>query len=358
MIKDAKLEYGTVGAFHVDDIFNLEGQCDASDVHTFEGHVDTSESTLSYLGDQFPNLRKLRLNNSIIPSVRDLGCRFTNLRFLSLARCGITSLSGISIISNVLEELYLAFNFIDDCSDLVSMDSLIVLDLEENKISDMLNIEFLKTCSNLKSLTLAGNPCVDDPEKYRNRVQELLPNLRYLDEKRLKAKVPSMSNTANKSDVARVKNEITYKSQSPTRNVKSNSPNQNEIPVRPPAPPHRKIVKIKAPETENNEGGAFEVKPPTERPKARPPSSMANVRVKANEPEYENDDEVIITEMLDDLIDDRPTTAQGNYESQFFRDNFELPVRNKTPKGFVNKPHVVTPKVQRGKNRPVSAAKL
>jgi hypothetical protein len=121
-------------------------------------------------------------------SVRDIGCRLASLRFLSLANCGITSLGGIFTISHNVEELHLAFNAITDVSDLMGMDKLRVLDLEGNQITDITTIQFLSCCSNLVSLTLAGNPAVQNLDGYVRIVSGLIPNLVYLDERRVKGR--------------------------------------------------------------------------------------------------------------------------------------------------------------------------
>ncbi|KAH0787639.1 leucine-rich repeat-containing protein 56 isoform X3 [Histomonas meleagridis] len=147
--------------------------------------VDLRELSLSFLGDTFPNMKKLRLSNSIIPSIRDIGCTLVNLRYLSLARCNITSLDGISTLSQNLEELYLAFNNISDLFELMGMEKLRILDLEDNKITNINNIEVLQLCSRLKAITLAGNPAAQIPD-YKETVSKLLPQLIYLDEKRIK----------------------------------------------------------------------------------------------------------------------------------------------------------------------------
>ncbi|OHT04769.1 hypothetical protein TRFO_06215 [Tritrichomonas foetus] len=255
------------------------------------------------------------------------------------------------------------------------MDSLIVIDLEENKISDLTNIEFLSTCSNLKSLTLSGNPCVDDPEEYRTKVKGLLPNLLYLDEKRLKPKTPKSGVVGPSPRTTRIRNEISYKA--PRRGRKdisdSNAGEEKQASehasepvdekdkesikepvkqIRPPEQAKQKRVKIRTPEPANVVQSHNSTKSNSSVP-IRPPNE-----IKIKEPEYDGDDEVIITEMLDDIIEDRPPTSRGNYESKFFKDSFELPAKNKSSKGFKNKPHVITPRVPRGNKpvRPVSAA--
>jgi hypothetical protein len=146
--------------------------------------------TLSVLGGFFPHLEKLRLNNSLISSVRDISSSLSNLRYLWLAHCGLQSLDGISTISERLEELYLAFNRLTDLNELIGMSNLRVLDLEDNQIPDLAECEILQCCSSLKALTLAGNPGSSVPA-YRDRIHALLPQLTYLDEKRIKPKQES-----------------------------------------------------------------------------------------------------------------------------------------------------------------------
>jgi hypothetical protein len=155
----------------------------------------------------FPSLRKLRLNNSIIPSVRDLGCTLGCLTFLSLARCNLTSLDGIATISQNLEELYLACNRLTDVCDLMGMEKLKFVDLEDNLLSDVREIQVLSFCPGLTALTLAGNPAAAAPD-YRLRVNEVLPQLVYLDEKRVAQKArksprpPPIPRSATSEDLA------------------------------------------------------------------------------------------------------------------------------------------------------------
>jgi Leucine-rich repeat (LRR) protein len=156
-------------------------------VTAVEALVSTTDSSLCSFTDLCPRLTKLKLNNSKIASVRDIGCRLNGLTFLSLAHCGITSLDGISTISKHLTELHLAFNFITDVSDLMCMDQLKVLDLESNRISDISNLRFLTCCTGLISLTLAGNPAVQSAESYVQIVADIVPNLVYLDERRVRS---------------------------------------------------------------------------------------------------------------------------------------------------------------------------
>jgi hypothetical protein len=169
----------------MEDVLEYDGPRDLADARSLQARADTSEMTLSIIGDFFPRLEKLRLNNSVIPSIRDISSSLSRLRFLSLAHCDLRLLDGICTISSVLEELYLAFNHISDISDLIGLSNLKILDLEENEIASLADIELLQCCSSLKALTLAGNPGVSTPT-YREDVHQFLPKLIYLDEKRLK----------------------------------------------------------------------------------------------------------------------------------------------------------------------------
>jgi hypothetical protein len=62
-----------------------------------------------------------------------------------------------------------------------------IVDLEGNLLQNVANIEILSLCPGLQALTLTGNPAARNPD-YRLRVNELLPQLVYLDEKRIASK--------------------------------------------------------------------------------------------------------------------------------------------------------------------------
>jgi hypothetical protein len=166
-------------------LYDYPGPKNLALLASLEAKADTRESTLADLGDLFPRLEKLRLDDSAILSVRDIGCSFAHLTYLSLKHCGITSLNGISTLSRNLEELYLAFNAISDLSDLIGMDRLRVLDLEANEISDLSNLNFLKCCPQFNTLTLTGNPAVSGLSDYVKPIQRLLPQVAWLDGQRI-----------------------------------------------------------------------------------------------------------------------------------------------------------------------------
>lgn len=105
------------------------GQDDISKVKYLEIVVDTTEQSLGNLGDKMPSLTQLKLNNSTLSSIRDLGTSLKRLKVLWLSRCNLHDLDGILAFPNLVE-LYLSFNYINDISPLVVLDKLEILDLE------------------------------------------------------------------------------------------------------------------------------------------------------------------------------------------------------------------------------------
>lgn len=208
MIEHIVLDYDTTPEILTyNSLIHYKGKKKFRDVKSIEAKVNTQDLTLSFLGPMFPNLERLRLNNSIISSIRDIGCSFPKLKFLSLAQCNITSLDGIATISPNLQELYLAGNKIPDLIDLMGVNQLKIIDLEDNGISKFSTIEILKLCDKLTTVTLKNNPIAVDPN-YRKKIFELLPKLAYLDETR-----PGMSIAA---------------SQPPPVNINTNKPTTNQ----------------------------------------------------------------------------------------------------------------------------------
>ncbi|NWX49285.1 LRC56 protein, partial [Steatornis caripensis] len=168
----------------------LTGVDDLQRVKALEMRVDTRENSLGNFGSYLPNLRELKLNNSLLVSVRDLGTTLSHLHILRMACCGLSDLDGISSCSS-LKELYIAYNNISDLSQLTWLDHLEVLDAEGNNIEDVNQIQYLGLCCKLSRLTVKGNPIclkpnaesVEEPDyNYRAEVKRLIPHLEYLDE--------------------------------------------------------------------------------------------------------------------------------------------------------------------------------
>ncbi|XP_074660110.1 uncharacterized protein LOC141912680 isoform X2 [Tubulanus polymorphus] len=167
----------------------LTGVDDLDQVKYLEMKVDTSETSLGNFGALLTNLVQLKVSNSIIASVRDLGSCLDNLKVLWMARCALQELDGLSSMYS-LRELYLAYNEISDLSPISMLEHIKILDLEGNNVEEFSQVEFLAMVGSLTNLTLDGNPiCVTpspdraDPNyDYRQAVQKALPNLQVLDD--------------------------------------------------------------------------------------------------------------------------------------------------------------------------------
>mmetsp|Transcript_96784 Transcript_96784/g.172161 ORF Transcript_96784/g.172161 Transcript_96784/m.172161 type:complete len:588 (+) Transcript_96784:59-1822(+) len=131
------------------------------------------------VGELLPNLTQLRLSQSHICTVRDLGTSLTNLRVLWLCRCSLQDLGGITALP-VLEELYVSFNDVKDLDPLLTHEALQILDLEGNSIEDMSEVQSLEALCSLKELTLSLNPVRKHVS--REQILQALPNLEVLDD--------------------------------------------------------------------------------------------------------------------------------------------------------------------------------
>lgn len=161
-------------------LLHLSGCDRLEQVRFLQMTVDTSEQTLGDLGVRLPGLDQLKLSNSNISTLRDLGTALQNLRVLWIARSGLQELEGVGAFGQ-LTELYLAFNSIHDLSPLMDIEHLQVLDLESNAIDDVAQVQYLCSCTELRTLTLEGNP-IADADDYREIVISTLPQLELLDE--------------------------------------------------------------------------------------------------------------------------------------------------------------------------------
>ncbi|KAM4617118.1 leucine-rich repeat-containing protein 56 [Discoglossus pictus] len=168
----------------------LTGVDDLTTVKALQMCVDTRENSLGNFGIYMPNLRQLKLNNSLILSVRDLGTSLSHVQVLWMARCGLSDLDGISSLCS-LKELYLAYNDLNDLSQVSMLENLEILDLEGNNLDNINELQYLALCSKLTTLSLEGNAiCIkpnpeatESPEyNYRAEVHRLIPHLRVLDD--------------------------------------------------------------------------------------------------------------------------------------------------------------------------------
>ena len=138
--------------------------------------INGSYGLLNQFGERLINLKFLKLNDSFIQSIDDLGSNFKNLKILQINNCKLKDLSGI-ICFEQLEILEAKNNEISDLIELEMSTSLVKLNLENNLIEDEQNIYFLSSLDNLEYINLLGNPL----KNYENKLKELLPNLKEID---------------------------------------------------------------------------------------------------------------------------------------------------------------------------------
>ncbi|KAK6191566.1 hypothetical protein SNE40_003221 [Patella caerulea] len=186
----------------------LTGSDNLDEVTSLDLKVDTTETSLGNFGSLLPNLTQLKMSESVVHSIRDIGSSLRGVRVLWMSQCGLYEVDGISSMTS-LQELYLPYNEISDISTLSMLDDLQILDIEGNNIDDIAQMQYLALCQNLTRLTIEGNPvCVmrkPDSEEvnynYREVVKNILPNVEILDDEPLiTGSQPSMSLNAFDKD--------------------------------------------------------------------------------------------------------------------------------------------------------------
>jgi len=156
---------------------------DLEEVDFLEMQVDAVSGTqqVETIGQLLPNLENMRLNQSMICSIRDLGTSYGKLRVLSLRQSRLQDIGGI-VAMHVLEELYISFNDVRDLSPLTTHDTLQVLDVEGNLIEDLEDIHSLQTLFTLRELTMNSNPVYEREGFSREWVLQSLPQIEVLDD--------------------------------------------------------------------------------------------------------------------------------------------------------------------------------
>lgn len=105
---------------------------------------------------------------------------FKTLENLSAINCGLQSLKGFPFLSSLKKidfsdnKLSNGLEFLAGCKNLTH------INISGNSFSNVKAFEPLKDFANLKSLDAFGCPIMDEPE-FREKVFEILPNLKYLD---------------------------------------------------------------------------------------------------------------------------------------------------------------------------------
>jgi len=171
----------------------LRHYCDTDDleqVHRLEITVDGVNQSIEPIGSHLPNLRQLRLVNSSVLSVRDLGTELCNIQVLWMSRCGLQDIGGLTACLPRLCEFYIPFNDVSDLSPLNGHENLEVLDIEGNAVCEVDEVEVLRTCPRLREITLTGNPVVRArlgamAPLSRKDIQDLLPQIQVLDDEDL-----------------------------------------------------------------------------------------------------------------------------------------------------------------------------
>ncbi|KAG5481184.1 hypothetical protein CUR178_06416 [Leishmania enriettii] len=112
------------------------------------------------IGAHLPSLSSLKLHNSRISRVRQLGTGFHALKYLWLNRCHVTDLHGIAACCPSLVDLYLPFNHVRDVTPVMALsETLEVLDVEGNLLEDAAELgTVLASLHGVRALSLLGNP--------------------------------------------------------------------------------------------------------------------------------------------------------------------------------------------------------
>jgi hypothetical protein len=159
---------------------SLAGCDDLTTCATLEMRADCTREDLGGVGRAMPSLARLRMSNSVAPSMRTFGSAFQRLTVLWISRSGLEDLAGIGSLLR-LRELYASYNEVADVSPLAELDDLRVVDLEGNRVADPDAPDYLGMCPKLTSVTLEGNP-LSRVKHYRRLVARAMPGLRALDD--------------------------------------------------------------------------------------------------------------------------------------------------------------------------------
>ena len=137
--------------------------------------INGSYGLLNQFGQRLSNLIYLKLNNSLIQGINDLGTNFKNLRVVQMNNCKLKDLGGLICFEH-LEVFEAKNNLISDLIELEMCMSLKKLDLENNLVDNIQNIYFLSSLDGLIYLNLLKNPI----QNYEDKIKNLLPNLKEL----------------------------------------------------------------------------------------------------------------------------------------------------------------------------------
>lgn len=173
-------------------------ESDLRTIKSIEFKADLTYSSLSNPGEILSSLVELKLNNSIMASLRDIGSTFQRLEILWVSNCSLKELAGVNSFPN-LTELYASYNLIEDVSDLMFAAKLTVLDLEGNEIREMENLRNLSGLENLTRLSIAANPFASNDSSYKKKIIDLLPQVKFIDDEDVDSIQKSASDVSGES---------------------------------------------------------------------------------------------------------------------------------------------------------------
>ncbi|CAN0260453.1 unnamed protein product [Lampetra planeri] len=131
---------------------------------------------------QCNNITKLQLDNNIIEKIEGLES-LINLQWLDLSFNNIEVIKGLDTLTK-LEDLSICNNRISRLENMDSLKNLQILSAGNNSLDQLPNMVYLRTFPRLSSLNVRGNPLCED-EQYKFYIAAYLPNLVYLDFRRL-----------------------------------------------------------------------------------------------------------------------------------------------------------------------------
>ena len=150
-------------------------------------NVDLKVDSLDDIGKCLPNQRKLRQNESHVPSITDLGASFKNQKILWVCRCNLQDLQGIERQPN-LEEIFAAFNSVSSLpAALCKNNKLQVIDLEANEVSDIQDLENLAKNKKFIEINLKDNPINSTYsfQELSTTLKRIVPSIKVLNEQDL-----------------------------------------------------------------------------------------------------------------------------------------------------------------------------
>ncbi|KAK7502274.1 hypothetical protein BaRGS_00006638 [Batillaria attramentaria] len=132
---------------------------------------------------QLVHCQKLSLSTNNIDKIANL-TNLRSLKILSLGRNNIKSFAGLEAVGDVLEELWISYNFIEKTKGCGALKKLKVLFMSNNLVKDPKEFDKLNEMASLEELVFVGNPLEETltaEEKWRDFAAAKLPKLKKLD---------------------------------------------------------------------------------------------------------------------------------------------------------------------------------